>query len=47
MGGVQGSGKGEERERRESNVTKPGKMSVDDLFKKESLLTKFHILPSL
>ena len=31
----------------ESNVSKPGEMSVDDLFKKESLLTKFHILPSL
>ena len=31
----------------ESNVSKPGEMSVDDPFKKESLLTKFHILPSL
>ena len=31
----------------ESNVSKPGEMSVDDLFKKESLLTKFHILRSL
>ena len=31
----------------ESYVSKHGEMSVDDLFKKESLLRNFHVLPSL
>ena len=31
----------------ESYVSKHGEMSVDDLFKKESLLRNFHVLPNL